>query len=83
LTPLVTALSCRNRLLLSRQRRLSRAGRTIEDHRPQPIGSEQSAQKLARSEEMLLAHELVKRSRPHAGSQRLCRTQVSRFHIVK
>ena len=53
------------------ERGLARAGRAVEDHRPEPIGRQQPPQQFALAEEMLLADELVERSRPHPRRQRL------------
>ena len=54
-----------------RQRRLPRARRPVEDHRVRPALLDRGAQRRAAAEEVLLAHELAQRPRPHAGGERL------------
>ncbi len=59
-----------------RQCRFARAGRAVKNHGAEPIGLQQSAQQLARPEEMLLADELVQSARPHPRRERLGAAQV-------
>ena len=55
-----------------RQRRLARARRPVEDHRVRPALLDGAAQRRALGEQVLLADELVERSRPQARGQRAC-----------
>ena len=50
-----------------RDRGLSRARRAPQDHRRQPVGLDQHPQRLARSQQVLLAHHLVERCGAAAG----------------
>ena len=53
------------------ERGLARAGRTVKNHRAQPIGLQQPPQQFPFAQKMLLADELVERKRPHPRRQRL------------
>ena len=52
------------------ERRLPGPGRAVEDHRVRAAGLERGAQRGARSEQVLLADELVERGRPHPRGER-------------
>ena len=49
---------------------LAGAGRSPEDHRREPVGLDEDAQRPAGPEQLLLADHLVERARPQAGRQR-------------
>ena len=53
------------------ERRLAAARRSPEDHRAGHAPLDGLTQRLARAEQVLLTHELVQRSGPHAGRQGL------------
>ena len=53
-----------------RQRRLAGARRTPEDRRRQAVLLDEAAQRLAGSDEVVLADDLVDRARPEPGGQR-------------
>ena len=61
-----------------RQRRLAGARRSPEDRRRQPVELDEAAQRAARSDEVLLADDLVDGPRPEAGGQRRLGTQAIR-----
>jgi hypothetical protein len=61
-----------------RQRRLADPRRTPEDHRMESSGLERRAQRLARSEKVLLADHLVERLRSEALGERCLRRLVER-----
>ena len=52
------------------ERGLARARRSPQDHRRQPVGLDEGAQRLSRAEESLLAHHLVERRRAQPGRER-------------
>ena len=56
-----------------RERRLAGAGRAVEDQRHRLVGLDQPAQRRPRTEQVLLADDLVERARPHAHGQRRAR----------
>ena len=58
-----------------RQRRLAGTRRSPEDRRRQPVELDEAAQRAARSDEVLLADDLVDGPRPDAGGERRLGTQ--------
>jgi hypothetical protein len=54
----------------ARQRRLSAAGRAIENHRGQAIGFDRATQKFARGKNMFLTDKFLERSRSHPCGER-------------
>ena len=72
------------------QRGLARARRSPEDHRVQGAVLEGAAQDLAGAHQVLLAHDLVQGSRPHAvgegggrGGRPFRRRRIEEIHVVK
>ena len=72
------------------QRGLARARRSPEDHRVQGAVLEGAAQDLTGADEVLLAHDLVQGSRPHAvgegggrGGRPFRRRRIEEIHVVK
>ena len=65
------------------QSRFAAAGRTVEDHRAEPIGLEQTPQQLAGAEKVLLPDEFVQRPRPHACGQRLRLLEIGIMGLAK
>ena len=57
-----------------RERRLSRAGRTPQQRRGQPVGLDETPQWLVRPDEMILSHDVVDRARPQPSCQRCSRS---------
>src|SRR4029077_7130619 len=53
-----------------RQRRLSAAGRPVENHRGQAIGFNRATQKFARTKNVFLADKFLERARPHPSGER-------------
>src|SRR5437588_2230039 len=53
-----------------RQRRLAAAGRTVEDHRADPVCRDRKPERRTLAERLLLPHELLERRRPQTQGQR-------------
>ena len=75
LTPAVTALICSNARFVragdrERQRGLAGARRAPEDRAGQAVLLDQLAQRPARTDQVVLADDVVERARPQAGGQR-------------
>ena len=64
----------------TRQRRLSAAGRSMENHRGQAIRLNRATQKFARPKNVFLADKLIERARSHPSGQR--RSGVCSFSLV-
>ncbi len=58
-----------------RERRLSRAGRPVEDHRRDAILLDREAERAARADDVLLAREVLERGRPQALRKRRGRAE--------
>ncbi len=68
-----------------RQRRLAGAGRSPEDQGVQLPGLDGAAQRLARTEHVLLADDFLQRSRPHPIGERprrIGRARIGRAHLA-
>ena len=65
------------------ERGFARAGRAVEDDRPEPIGRQQSPQQFPFAEKVLLPDELIERPRPHPRRQGLGLLPVRSFAGVK
>jgi hypothetical protein len=65
----------------ARQRRLSAAGRPVQDHRWQTISFDRPPQEFARPENVFLADEFFERARPHPSGER--RSSICSFNLLR